>query len=65
MIVAPVPGEIDWARATYESVRGPIAAAWRREGGRFALDVDIPANRTAYAILKLRAQQAGSAPASE
>lgn len=33
--------------AEYESVRGRIATAWRREGGRLHLDVTIPANARA------------------
>ena len=32
VLIAPEPGELEWARATYRSVRGPITSAWRREG---------------------------------
>jgi alpha-L-rhamnosidase len=41
-------GDLTWAEARYESVHGPIAVRWDREGGnRFRLDVTIPANTTA------------------
>lgn len=35
------------AGATYESVRGRIRVDWRREGGRYRLEADIPPNTTA------------------
>jgi alpha-L-rhamnosidase len=28
IVIAPEPGELAWARATYRSVRGPITSAW-------------------------------------
>ena len=31
-LIAPEPGELEWARAAYRSVRGPITSAWRQEG---------------------------------
>jgi alpha-L-rhamnosidase len=47
VLIAPEPGELEWARATYRSVRGPIASAWRRDGDTFSLDVEVPPNVTA------------------
>jgi alpha-L-rhamnosidase len=47
VLIAPEPGELEWARATYRSVRGPITSAWRREGDDFQLEVEVPANVTA------------------
>jgi alpha-L-rhamnosidase len=47
VLIAPEPGELEWARATYRSVRGPITSAWRQDGDTFSLDVEIPANVTA------------------
>lgn len=35
------------AGATYESVRGRIRIDWRREGGRYRLEADVPANAKA------------------
>ena len=42
----PVAG-IDWARVKYDSPRGNIFVAWRREAGQFVLQVEIPPNATA------------------
>jgi alpha-L-rhamnosidase len=47
VLIAPEPGALEWARATYRSVRGPITSAWRRDADTFSLDVEIPANVTA------------------
>jgi hypothetical protein len=48
VIIKPQPvAGIDWARARYESPRGPVAVAWRREAGRFILEVSLPPNCTA------------------
>jgi hypothetical protein len=38
---------IGWVRVEYDSVRGRIASAWRRDASSFELDVTIPANTTA------------------
>jgi alpha-L-rhamnosidase len=51
VLVAPVPGELEFARATYASVRGPITSAWRRTRDALHLDVEIPANVTATVVL--------------
>jgi hypothetical protein len=42
----PVPG-ITWARASHASPRGPVSVAWRSEGKRFTVDVDLPPNTSA------------------
>jgi hypothetical protein len=42
----PVPG-ITWARAAYASPRGRVSVAWREEGDRFLLDVELPPNTQA------------------
>ncbi|MBN2180939.1 MAG: family 78 glycoside hydrolase catalytic domain [Sedimentisphaerales bacterium] len=48
IIIRPQPvGELKWAEGTYESIHGPISARWEREGGKFSLNVTIPANTTA------------------
>jgi alpha-L-rhamnosidase len=51
VIVAPQPGELEWARASYRSVRGEITSAWRRDGDAFELEVAIPANVSATVVL--------------
>lgn len=38
---------IDWVRASYDSIRGPIVSDWKIENGKFHLNVSIPANTTA------------------
>ena len=51
VLIAPTPGELEHAEATFESVRGhdpQRVAAGRRP---FQLDVDIPANVTATVVL--------------
>jgi alpha-L-rhamnosidase len=48
ILIDPVIGEgLTWARTRYESIHGPIATSWKREGERLALEVAIPANTTA------------------
>jgi alpha-L-rhamnosidase len=51
VLIAPEPGELDWARAEYHSVRGTITSAWRQDGETFHLNVGIPANVTATVVL--------------
>ena len=52
VIIAPEPvGDLEWAAATYESVRGTIAVRWEQSDGRFKLNVSIPANTTATVYL--------------
>jgi alpha-L-rhamnosidase len=51
VIVAPEPGELEWAHAAYRSVRGQIKSAWRRKGGMLQLEVEIPANVTATVVV--------------
>ena len=40
-------GDLAWAKASYESVRGRIASSWKRDGQNFTLQVSIPANTSA------------------
>ena len=48
VVIRPNPvGDITHAAATYESVRGNIAVAWRIENGSFTLDATIPPTATA------------------
>ena len=51
VLIAPEPGGLAWARATYHSIRGPISSGWRQEDGTFQLDIEIPANVTATVVL--------------
>lgn len=58
IVIRPVTGNLSWARARYDSIRGPITSHWKRQGNRFELDVSIPANTTATVYLP--AKSAGS-----
>jgi alpha-L-rhamnosidase len=40
-------GDLTWAKASWETFRGPVSVAWRIEGGAFLLSVDIPPGMTA------------------
>ncbi|HMP84495.1 MAG TPA: alpha-L-rhamnosidase C-terminal domain-containing protein, partial [Verrucomicrobiota bacterium] len=56
IIIAPTPvGDLKWARATYDSMRGPVAVRWDRNGDAFKLNVTIPANTTATVYLPAKA----------
>jgi len=50
--VRPVPGGgLTWARARYESIRGPIEVSWKIEGGRFEIETTVPIHATATLTL--------------
>jgi alpha-L-rhamnosidase len=51
VIIAPDPGQLEWARTEYRSVRGRIVSAWRRDGDTLRLEVETPPNVTATVIL--------------
>jgi hypothetical protein len=52
IIIRPTPvGDLTWAEASYQSVRGPIFVRWERDGGRLKLRVTIPANTAATIYL--------------
>jgi alpha-L-rhamnosidase len=40
------PG-LTWARARYDSIAGRVSSAWKIDGGRFQLDVEVPPNTQA------------------
>lgn len=43
--------DLQWAKGSYESVRGRINSAWEKNGDRFKLRIEIPANTTATVYL--------------
>jgi len=52
IVIAPNPVEdLTFAKATVDTVRGPVSSDWKIENGTFKLDVSIPANTTATVIL--------------
>ena len=55
IIIRPQPvGDLTWAAATYESIRGRISVRWERKDEQFTLNVTIPANTTATVWLPAR-----------
>jgi hypothetical protein len=40
-------GNLQWVKASYDSIRGRIASEWRRDGKKLTLCITIPANTTA------------------
>lgn len=48
IIIRPCPGGgLTWAKATYDSIHGPIVSSWKADGDKFTLHTAIPANTTA------------------
>lgn len=43
--------ELDWAKASYDSVRGTIASRWKRDGDYIAWTVVVPVGTTAYVAM--------------
>jgi alpha-L-rhamnosidase len=53
--IDPQPAEgLTWVKASYRSVQGLIASEWKTEGGKFLLNLTIPANTTAQVYLPTR-----------
>ena len=51
-IIKPQPVEgLTWVSTTYQSVRGEIKSAWKKETAGFQLQIKIPANTTALVYL--------------
>lgn len=42
---------LDWAEASFESVRGTIKSAWKKESGKFTWNITIPVNSDGWAVL--------------
>jgi hypothetical protein len=58
IIIRPQPaGDLTWARADYDSIRGKITSDWKHTGGKFALSVTIPANTTATVFIPAAAAE--------
>ncbi len=52
IIIKPEPvGDLTWAKANYDSIRGRISSEWHQSAGQFDLRVTIPANTTATIYL--------------
>lgn len=52
IIIKPEPiGNLAWAKASYDSVRGKITSGWKKDDGVFTLSVAIPPNTTATVFI--------------
>jgi alpha-L-rhamnosidase len=50
--IKPKPGEkIKWAKGTYHSINGAIEVSWTYTGGKFSMQLSIPANTEATVVL--------------
>jgi alpha-L-rhamnosidase len=59
IVIDPHPvGDVTWAKASYDSVRGKIVSDWKREGNFFTLKITIPPNTAA--TVHLPANSAGT-----
>jgi hypothetical protein len=51
-IIAPEPvGDLTWARASYDSIRGRIESDWQVADGHFRLNLTVPPNTRATVVL--------------
>lgn len=51
-VIAPLPGgSLTDAGATYQSLYGKVAVAWKKEEKNIAYEIEIPANTTAQVLL--------------
>jgi alpha-L-rhamnosidase len=67
-----VPRDLEWVKASYDSIHGRISSQWRqtpdREGSRFTWTVTIPPNTSATVFVPARdlaSVHEGSRPASQ
>jgi alpha-L-rhamnosidase len=52
ILIQPVIRDgLTWAKASFDSIHGVIATAWKREHGLLSLEVSVPANTTATVLL--------------
>lgn len=55
IIIKPhTEGGLQWAKGTYHSVSGEISCSWKKEGGRFSLNLGIPAGVKARVFVPCR-----------
>ncbi|MGH9343111.1 MAG: family 78 glycoside hydrolase catalytic domain [Terriglobia bacterium] len=57
IIIRPVPGNLRWVRARYDSIAGAISVNWQHDAAKFTLQVSIPPNTTATVYLPASLEQ--------
>ena len=63
-----LPQRLDWVRARYDSLYGPIHSAWKIDRGTLYLEVSVPPNTTArllFPIKEARSVRESGHPAGE
>jgi hypothetical protein len=62
IVIKPTPvGDVTWAKATFDSIRGKITSDWKRDGdGTFHLNVTIPPGATATVEIPAKSADAVS-----
>ena len=59
IVINPQPvGDVTWAKASYNSIRGKIVSDWKRDDEKFTLNVTIPANTTATVFVPAKSREA-------
>ncbi len=58
ILIAPDPGSLTSAETAVQTPRGRVASRWRKEGGLFYLDVEVPTGVKATAVLPSGARKA-------
>jgi hypothetical protein len=59
IVIDPQPvGDVTWAKASYDSIRGRIVSDWRRAGDAFTLQTTIPPNTTAMVLVPAKSADA-------
>lgn len=59
IVIDPQPvGDVTWARASYDSIRGKIVSDWKRDGVAFILKATIPPNTTATVLVPAKSADA-------
>jgi alpha-L-rhamnosidase len=51
-------GDLTWARAGYDSIRGKILSEWQRNGDRLSLTISLPPNTTATVFVPAKSADA-------
>ncbi len=44
-------GDLTWAKSHYDTIRGRVTVAWRKDGGKLNVKIVVPANTTATVCL--------------
>jgi alpha-L-rhamnosidase len=62
IVIAPVPVEgLEWVKAEHDSPYGVIRSQWKKAGGKFKLEIDVPVNTTAMICLPVKPDTKGVA----